>query len=687
MNGNIDTSFIRSVVGFMLKRKIEVEIKGSEGSFTDGKKITIGFDPTFKKLSQTEQKSILLALAVHESQHILSSSFKERQDFLKWSKDKYKDKKNSDVYVQIAMDLQNILEDGRIENIASKNYVGTQKHLRFLNLFYWGIGEEKEISSTVQSNKSPEIELWEFLQGIWSLSKLGINPKNFSTFSPEVKETIKKNISLVKKGVVARDCKTCTNIVKEIMSNSMDFLEKRIELLTPQTQKSFTNEDYNTSEETQMQNDDKNVISIMGEGETKEANKSQNQSKPQDENKKEKDDQSQEKESQDSQSSQSSIESSIEEKEEKEGESEQSQAQEKNDQSSSKEEKDGQANGEDDKKDDPSKEENEINDEDLEKIVKKALKKTKKEVKEEISKIEEKEIREKAKNSNKKDPPSKSKQKQRNITKLDVDSLLKRNFYIDFQYLEEIRLDKNKLIPASAEVSKRGQKFKEEILEILKSKQRETLFEQREGILDPELITQVSFNKDIFLSEKVDDLSEYVFYLLKDNSGSMSGIKNFEAFNALAVIEEGLRDFPLKIVQFDCYDRTITHEIIKDWTDDDKNVNYSLSAKNSTHTGGSNADGIDISLATKELLERPEKDKILIVLSDGLPINVDVTKFAIADARKKGIGLIGIFFSDGEEMMQKQIPQIKKMYEKNIICTTPENIFKMLKKTLLQVIS
>ena len=38
---------------------------------------------------------------------------------------------------------------------------------------------------------------------------------------------------------------------------------------------------------------------------------------------------------------------------------------------------------------------------------------------------------------------------------------------------------------------------------------------------------------------------------------------------------------------------------------------------------------------------------MLVVLSDGAPGNVEATKQAIADARKQGIKVVGIYFEEG----------------------------------------
>lgn len=58
-------------------------------------------------------------------------------------------------------------------------------------------------------------------------------------------------------------------------------------------------------------------------------------------------------------------------------------------------------------------------------------------------------------------------------------------------------------------------------------------------------------------------------------------------------------------------------------------------------------------IATAELLERSEKEKILIVISDGLPCGSqgvsspqDAVRMAVEEARASGIKVVGIYVDD-----------------------------------------
>ena len=94
--------------------------------------------------------------------------------------------------------------------------------------------------------------------------------------------------------------------------------------------------------------------------------------------------------------------------------------------------------------------------------------------------------------------------------------------------------------------------------------------------------------------------------------------------------------------------------------------------------GNSNFDGYSIRVATADILSRPEKKKLLVVLSDGLPCyggEEDVQQ-AVTEARLKGIEVVGIYFSEYEDSSTEE--SFKRMYQKNYIITSPENIEKEL---------
>lgn len=219
--------------------------------------------------------------------------------------------------------------------------------------------------------------------------------------------------------------------------------------------------------------------------------------------------------------------------------------------------------------------------------------------------------------------------------------------------------------------------LKRKVEKIFHNMQKPILRGRRTGQLDAAMAYKLAMNQmDCFM--KKGEVSEFdgCAYFLADNSGSMRGNRQENCCKALAKIEHAFQDvMPLKIVAFnadDCY--SVRHQVLKNWSEK-VNSNGSYNFLTHCYANGGNKDGYSIRVATEELLHRPERKKILIVLSDGLPSayekndgEKDVND-AVRKARKAGISVISIFFGDDSERSA-----FVKMYEKNCIIIEPEGI-------------
>lgn len=219
--------------------------------------------------------------------------------------------------------------------------------------------------------------------------------------------------------------------------------------------------------------------------------------------------------------------------------------------------------------------------------------------------------------------------------------------------------------------------LKRKVEKIFHNMQKPILRGRRTGQLDAAMAYKLAMNQmDCFM--KKGEVSEFdgCAYFLADNSGSMQGNRQENCCKALAKIEHAFQDvMPLKIVAFnadDCY--SVRHQVLKNWSEK-VSSNGSYNFLTHCYANGGNKDGYSIRVATEELLHRPERKKILIVLSDGLPSayekndgKKDVND-AVRKARKAGISVISIFFGDDSERSV-----FVKMYEKNCIITEPEGI-------------
>ncbi|WP_339226746.1 VWA domain-containing protein [Oceanobacillus sp. FSL K6-2867] len=110
-----------------------------------------------------------------------------------------------------------------------------------------------------------------------------------------------------------------------------------------------------------------------------------------------------------------------------------------------------------------------------------------------------------------------------------------------------------------------------------------------------------------------------------------------------------------------------------------------------------NRDGFSIRVALKDLEARREKNKFLLVFSDGEPAaagydqnGIVDTHLAVSEARKKGIDVIGMFLADGE-IGEREDATMENIYGRErvmvpSVAELPEHFAPLLKKLLLKAI-
>ncbi|WP_085991573.1 vWA domain-containing protein [Oceanobacillus senegalensis] len=193
------------------------------------------------------------------------------------------------------------------------------------------------------------------------------------------------------------------------------------------------------------------------------------------------------------------------------------------------------------------------------------------------------------------------------------------------------------------------------------------------------------------------------FTLLVDCSASMHG-KMEETKRGIVLFHEVLKQFH------------IPHSIIGFWEDAmEVSENYQPNYFHIIHSFNNsfyqnngakimqlepeedNRDGFSIRVITKELEARREKDKFLLVFSDGEPAasgydqnGIVDTHLAVSEARKKGIEVIGMFLSD-EKIEEQEDLTMKNIYGKErlmipSVAELPEQFAPLLKKLLLKTI-
>lgn len=219
----------------------------------------------------------------------------------------------------------------------------------------------------------------------------------------------------------------------------------------------------------------------------------------------------------------------------------------------------------------------------------------------------------------------------------------------------------------------KGNALKRKIKSIFKARKQPDQRAMRSGRIDPSRLTSLIFSDPTIFTRKGEERDpEAAIYILQDNSGSMGdyeGSKRYMCCDAITIVETALADFfPLKITAYDTAFDTVRHICVKSF--DEKGPNFSYNFREHELSGYGNKDGFSIRVATQELLTRPEKDRILIIASDGMPSNyaggmqsgVADTHNAIAEARAKGITVIGMFLTD-PYTQDDEVEHFKYMYD------------------------
>ena len=182
----------------------------------------------------------------------------------------------------------------------------------------------------------------------------------------------------------------------------------------------------------------------------------------------------------------------------------------------------------------------------------------------------------------------------------------------------------------------------------------------RMGKLDVKSIAKSEYYQDgkIFKRKNEKEQKKVAFSLLIDQSGSMSGYKRTIASKTAIVLEEILRQLDVPLFVAGHCDRgcEIPIDVYVDWQQIDNNDRYRLMY---TTSEGCNEDSVAISYCCQKLLERPEEEKVLIVISDGQP-NGSVVMDSMSAAvevvqkyRQKKIHIFGAVIDSDFNRIQK----------------------------------
>lgn len=144
-----------------------------------------------------------------------------------------------------------------------------------------------------------------------------------------------------------------------------------------------------------------------------------------------------------------------------------------------------------------------------------------------------------------------------------------------------------------------------------------------------------------------DHKNDVCFCIAVDNSGSTGGEKNLQEKYGCIGIAEALaeNDIPLYVFGFNTPSGKAVQTHYIRW----ENTRYERERLIAMQAGGCNFDSYAIRYATELLKEREERNKILIIISDGCPSfwftgreGINQNRSAVDDAREEGIHVLGV---------------------------------------------
>lgn len=742
-----------SMARFILKTKkdftFQVNLGG--GSYTDGNLVVIGLPEPFFNKPLEQQIMALKALNGHEIEHVVSSDFVVFKQFQETVYQFFKKNYGLSNGRMLGAQLLNCTEDGRIEKRLVNRLKGMKKYIQFLNGSLWDIspvsGENMLREYTLNVCYMATSGVWmkdfqevyggtqmeEQLLKVKPLILKAINEPTAQGCADVTMEIIKQNADFIAELLTPNpneeedgqsgngsgsgdptdqldrtDAEYSTRPAGEDedveLTESSHFVPE--EENADDDQKDDKKEDKKQNEKGQKQaSDDKqedqddSQEDADGSGQAKDKAEEEDSEESDAKGSGASDDEDSDSDEQDGDSQDQSDSNSDQDNSQGDKSDQDSQSDNQNDQEDS-EDQDG-VSGNKDSEDDGSHPEETKSVEDL-------IREAVREAEEDLQEETEKAIRQSIRDNDKADKEQARKDKERQKTQLDKKEQAAIMGGRGGPSGLEVKYDLHERVTESidADVKRKGFKFGKDVEQIFLNKKGFTKKNRRGGMLDTnQLWRMTAGDTDVFVQKGRPKDSSYAISVLVDNSGSMCenvhdpetkryNPKAYYAKQACVTLEEGIKGkIPLQITQFDFagYNSPIRHKQIRGFEDTDSK-NYSWSRMDPNVTGYGNADGYSIKIAHRELMKRPEHQKVLFVLSDGEPSGYSSyqtahnhVREAVEQARKDGVTVIAIRFGT-PDFLRESADTYKHMYQHSYIACAPSEIQKELVKLLKKTI-
>lgn len=241
-------------------------------------------------------------------------------------------------------------------------------------------------------------------------------------------------------------------------------------------------------------------------------------------------------------------------------------------------------------------------------------------------------------------------------------------------YRNEKDYDNRKTIIASEHLQEQAIQLSKKLQEDMRNAKDEDCIVSDNGSIVANKVFRATKTNDnnVFSKKTYNDVGGYVVDLLLDGSGSQGSRQNIIRRQAFIIARAcSIAGIPCRVTSYQ-WDGTLDLKFqFRDF--DDPQINdedtFLFSASNS------NRDGLSLLVSAYELMERPEENKIMVVLSDGCPAGsggsiianagglytyhslpatwngkevsgVSDTAMVVRNIRKKGVALMGIYVGD-----------------------------------------
>lgn len=252
-----------------------------------------------------------------------------------------------------------------------------------------------------------------------------------------------------------------------------------------------------------------------------------------------------------------------------------------------------------------------------------------------------------------------------------LSSMVKKNY--QSEYARRARSDNLKVYGHNMRVSRRNiEQLSDTLRRALTVRSERETVRSEYGTIVPARLWKLgrSGDKKLFDREIKKDSSEFVVHVLIDASGSQRSRQSLVALQGF-IISEALSNvgIPHRVMGFCTFWDYTVMQRYRDY-DDPREANKRIFE---FHASSNNRDGLAIRAAAASLRERPEENKVLIVLSDGRPNDIIVNRpnsrnpvpysgdYAVRDTasevrkvRAEGISVLGVFAGEEQDLMAER---------------------------------